>query len=53
MTEFLEVVSRPKFSRFTTSRDVADLLAYIGHHSEFFEVLNIDSVCRDPKDDFI
>lgn len=53
MTEFLEVVSRPKFSKIIKSRDIVYLLGYINRISEFCDVRTVDLISRDSKDDFL
>ncbi|MBC6490697.1 putative toxin-antitoxin system toxin component, PIN family [Flavihumibacter stibioxidans] len=51
--EFVEVARRPKFRKYISSEDIHDLLLAIQDYAIFFEVLIVDEICRDPKDDFL
>ncbi|MBL7770374.1 MAG: putative toxin-antitoxin system toxin component, PIN family [Flavipsychrobacter sp.] len=53
LTEFIEVAKRPKFKKYISAADIAELLNSINEYALFFEVLEIKEICRDPKDDFI
>jgi len=51
--EFLEVIKRPKLSKYFTDRDVEDLIEIIDQYAEFINVTSKVIVCRDQKDDFL
>jgi putative PIN family toxin of toxin-antitoxin system len=51
--EFLQVVSRPKFKKYFSDREVANLLDDIHNYSEFVEVHSHVNICRDKKDNFL
>lgn len=53
LEEFIEVVSRPKFTRYFSKQDVEDLLEQFDYFGELIEVVSIVSVCRDEKDNFL
>ena len=53
LAEFIEVAKRPKFKKYISTTDVSELLNSINQYALFFEVLDIEEICRDPKDDFI
>jgi putative PIN family toxin of toxin-antitoxin system len=53
LTEFLDVAKRPKFRKYISSSDIAELLNSINKYALYFEVDEIQQICRDPKDDFI
>jgi putative PIN family toxin of toxin-antitoxin system len=51
--EVIEVSQRPKFKKYFSSEDLDELLIQIGHHTEFIEVKENVTICRDPKDNFL
>lgn len=51
--EFIDVVNRPKFKKYFTDEDLAEILDAIRLHSEFIEVTSTTDLCRDPKDNFL
>lgn len=53
ITEFLEVVSRPKFRKYFTDKDVTSLLDDLHNYSEYVEVHSRVNICRDKKDNFL
>ena len=53
LAEFIEVAKRPKFKRFISATDISELLESINEYALFYEVNEIQQICRDPKDDFI
>ena len=53
MTEFLDVIKRPKLRRFFTSEDIENLLETIEEYADFIEVNTQVNDCRDPKDNFL
>jgi hypothetical protein len=53
LEEFLTVAKRPKFRRFFSSSDIAEILETIQEYAEFIEVTSKTEVCKDPKDNFL
>jgi hypothetical protein len=53
LEEFLEVVSRPKFSDYFSHKDIIDILSTIEIHAEFIKVKSRLTICRDDKDNFL
>ena len=53
LTEFLDVIKRPKLRRFFTSEDIENLLETIEEYADFIEVNTQVNDCRDPKDNFL
>ena len=51
--EIHDVVSRPKLAKYYTSENVNMLMKYMKDFSLTFELGNIPSRCRDPKDDYL
>lgn len=51
--EFIEVANRPKFKKYFTQRDIAEILHHIRLQSEFIEVTSTTDICRDAKDNFL
>ena len=51
--EIHDVVSRPKLAKYYTSENVNMLMKYMKDFSLSFELGNIPSRCRDPKDDYL
>jgi putative PIN family toxin of toxin-antitoxin system len=53
LDEFLAVAKRPKFRRFFTADDIAQILETIDEFAEYVLVNSRIEVCRDPKDNFL
>jgi len=53
LEEFIEVASRPKFTRYFSKENVDKLLEQFDYFGELIEVTSIVSVCRDDKDNFL
>lgn len=53
LTEFLEVVQRPKFRRYFSNVHVAQLLDLFDVYGEIIEVSSTVVLSRDPNDDFL
>lgn len=51
--EFLQVISRPKFRKYFSDKDVANLLEDIHNYADFIDVHSHVNVCRDKKDNFL
>lgn len=47
------VTSREKLKKYFNQDKVADLISLLGIVSEKVSIKKIDSICRDPKDDFL
>lgn len=46
------VTSRPKLQKYFDREKVAELISLLDVISERFEIVKVDAICRDPKDDF-
>ena len=53
LAEFLEVVKRPKLSKYFDNKDLEQLIDSINQHGEFYSVNTIVEICRDKKDNFL
>ncbi len=53
LAEFIEVSRRPKFKKYFTTKDISDILDTINEYALFFDVIEVEEICRDPKDDFL
>lgn len=53
LTEFLEVVKRPKFKKFFGETELELLLEIIEQSADFIPVTSTVNVCRDVKDNFL
>jgi len=51
--EFIEVATRPKFSRYFSSADLEELLLQMKFHGKFITVTSSVAICRDAKDNFL
>jgi uncharacterized protein len=51
--EFTEVTSRPKFKKYFSFHDIANLLRLFDIYGEIIHVTSRRNVCRDPKDNFL
>lgn len=53
ISEFLQVVSRPKFKKYFSDKDVSNLLNSFHVNAELVNVKSRFDVCRDKKDNFL
>lgn len=53
LTEFIDVIKRPKFQKYFSQTDIEDILKTIEDYAEFVEVSTPGDICRDPKDNFL
>lgn len=53
INEFMDVVSRPKFRKIFTERQVLEVLTKIQNHSDIIDVRSSVNVCRDANDNFL
>jgi hypothetical protein len=53
LEEFIEVVRRPKFKKYLSEEDIANLLNYFDLYSKIIEVKSDVQLCRDQKDNFL
>ncbi|HTA28334.1 MAG TPA: putative toxin-antitoxin system toxin component, PIN family [Bacteroidia bacterium] len=53
LTEFIDVIKRPKFNKYVSHSDVEDILKTIEDYAEYIEVKTSIEKCRDPKDNFL
>lgn len=53
LTEFIDVVSRPKFQKIFTLKSVEKILNYFDLYGLLIEVVSNEKICRDHKDDFL
>lgn len=53
LTEFVEVVSRPKLKKYFSKKDVESLLQSLEKNLQLIEVSSVVKLCRDPKDNFL
>lgn len=51
--EFITVVSRPKFKKYFSQKDIIEILDIIDQQAEFIEVTSDIKKCRDEKDNFL
>ncbi len=51
--EFLEVVSRPKFSKYFSNSDILKVLTLFDEYGVIVQVTSIINICRDPNDNFL
>lgn len=51
--EFIDVVSRPKFKKFFSKKDIEKILEYFDEFGEMVSVQTNINVCRDEKDNFL
>lgn len=52
-TEFIEVVSRPKFRKYFSEKDIDNLQDLFNNYGEIIKVTTTVDLCRDPKDNFL
>lgn len=53
LTEFIDVVSRPKFKKYFPKKDIENILHYFDDYGELVQVISEVQICRDKKDDFL
>jgi len=53
LAEFLEVVKRPKLSKYFDYKDLELLIECINQYGEFYSVNSKVEICRDEKDNFL
>ncbi len=53
LSEFIEVIQRPKFKSFFSENDIESILDVIQKYAKFIEVESKTNVCRDFKDNFL
>tara|TARA_R110002050_G_scaffold158191_2_gene286996 strand:+ start:22634 stop:23044 length:411 start_codon:yes stop_codon:yes gene_type:complete len=53
LEEFIDVVSRPKFKKYFTKKDVEKILEYFVNFGELARVTSDIKICRDEKDNFL
>jgi putative PIN family toxin of toxin-antitoxin system len=53
LSEFLDVVNRPKLKKYFSDESVAMVLELIDQYAEFVVVTSSVDVCRDSKDNFL
>jgi len=53
LDELLNVTNRPKFQRYFSAEDVAELLEIIRERADFITVSSRVEICRDVKDNFL
>ena len=51
--EFIDVVSRPKFKKYFSKKDVDKIFEYFDLFGELIEVKSDVQMCRDKKDNFL
>ena len=53
MSEFLDVIKRPRFRPLFSTQDVNHLLIGLSRYSVYVQTHSKVCICRDPKDDFL
>ncbi|MDT8416144.1 MAG: putative toxin-antitoxin system toxin component, PIN family, partial [Flavobacteriaceae bacterium] len=53
LEEFIDIVSRPKFKKYFSKRDIEKILAYFDQFGELVKVKSEIKICRDQKDNFL
>jgi len=53
LSEFLEVVRRPKLSKYFQHKELEQLIELINQYAEFYTVTSVVKICRDEKDNFL
>jgi len=51
--EFVDVVERPKFKRFISSKDIEQILNLFDQFGELVNIKSNVNICRDEKDNFL
>jgi putative PIN family toxin of toxin-antitoxin system len=52
LTEFFDVIQRPKLNKYFSSDDIKELLALFDLYGDLVKVKSSIEQCRDPKDNF-
>ena len=53
LEEFIDVVSRPKFKKYFSKKDIEKILEYFDQFGELVKVKSDIKICRDEKDNFL
>ena len=53
LEEFIDVVSRPKFKKYFSKKDIEKILEYFDQFGELVKVKSVIKICRDEKDNFL
>jgi putative PIN family toxin of toxin-antitoxin system len=53
LSEFLQVVNRPKFKKYFSDKDITNLLNSLHNYADLVEVHSRVNICRDKKDNFL
>lgn len=53
LEEFIDVVSRPKFKKYFSKKDIEKIIENFDQFGELVKVTSDIQVCRDSKDDFL
>jgi putative PIN family toxin of toxin-antitoxin system len=53
ISEFIDVVSRPKFKKYFSKADIEEILDYFDQYGILVNVISDVKVCRDRKDNFL
>ena len=53
LNEFLQVVTRPKFKKYFSEKEITNLLDSIHNYADFIDVRSHINLCRDKKDNFL
>ena len=53
ITEFIDVVNRPKFEKYFSKKDIARILNLIDQYGQLTDVKSDINICRDKKDNFL
>lgn len=53
LEEFIDVVSRPKFKKYFSKKDIEKIIENFDQFGELVKVTSDIRVCRDSKDDFL
>ena len=53
ITEFIDVVNRPKFDKYFSKKDIARILDLFDQYGQLTKVKSDINICRDKKDNFL
>ena len=53
ISEFVEVVNRPKFEKYFSKNDIEKILDYFDQYGKLIKVKSDIRICRDEKDNFL
>ncbi|PKP42385.1 MAG: putative toxin-antitoxin system toxin component, PIN family [Bacteroidetes bacterium HGW-Bacteroidetes-12] len=53
VSEFVEVVNRPKFEKYFSKNDIKKILEYFDQYGKLIRVKSDIKICRDEKDNFL